>query len=930
MTTDVLAHSVANTTVERFLDSSGGPSALVIEGEAGIGKTTLWLAACEKARARGDHVATTRPSEAESVLAYAGIADLLGDVDTDLIEALPQLQRLAVNRVMLREGAEGPATDQRILAAAVVAVLDALSRDAPVLLAIDDVQWLDNSSRAVVAFVARRLSGRVRILVTERCDPLQGTTTAWLKLSGLDEVARLRLGPVSLGALHALILRKLDRSFSRAAMVRIAEISGGNPFYALELARAMDGQNPTAQAGLPSTLAELVRVRLGRLDGDVRKVLLAVASVAAPTVDLLARVNDATVEHIVELLEGVETDGIIGIEGNRIRFSHPLLARGIYGDATPASRRAMHRALAAIEGRPELKARHLALAATSADDDTIAALDAAADSARSRGAPAAAAELLELAIGLGGDKPLRRLRAAGDHFQAGDTARAQALLEAVVDDLRPGVMRAIAFNLLGAIYIFDNRYAEATDMLNRAVDEGADVPPVVIQALMSLSWAQGNGSFAEGTSEAGLFDVMLENARRAKELAELPGIPPSVTSQALAMWVHTSFMHGFGIDDAALERALELEDDTDDVAIPFKPSAVNALILAWTGRLDEAAVQMRDVGRHYEERGSERSLMAVASYNALIEMWRGNLATAAEYADEGVERAQQLGGDHVEIIPLSVRGVVAAQQGREERARADATEALASAMACGAARMAEWPRMTLGLIDVSLGDYAAALAAVQPLLDRFLIVPNTELMTAWYVPDAVESLIALDRLDDAQPIIDVLDRNGRELDRAWMVAAAGRCRALLLAARGDVAEAETVVRDALAWHDRASMPFERTRTLLLLGQIQRRRRLRETAVATFTEARTAFEEIGATLWAQRAQRELDRARGRRGAGVHLTAAEQRVAELAATGMTNREIASKLFISPKTVEQNLGRVYRKLGVKNRAGLGSRIATTGEEP
>lgn len=929
MSTDVLAHAVANSTVERFLDAEDGPSALVIEGEAGIGKTTLWLGACRRARERGDHVATSRPSQAESVLAYAGIADLLADVDPDLIESLPELQRLAVNRVMLRTDAEGPPTDQRILAAAVVAVLAALTRDAPVLLGIDDVQWLDSTSRTVVAFVARRLTGRVKILVTERCDPLQGTTTSWLKLSGLDEVATLRLGPVSLGALHALILRKLDRSFSRAAMVRIFEISAGNPFYALELARAMDGDSPTAPAGLPSTLAELVRVRLGRLDGGVRKVLLAVASIAAPTVDLLARVNDSTVEHIVELLEGVETEGIIGIEGNQVRFSHPLLARGIYGDATPASRRAMHRALAAIESRPELKARHLALATTNADDDTIAALDAAADAARSRGAPAAAAELLELAIGLGGDKPLRRLRAAGDHFQAGETGRAQTLLEDVVKDLRPGVMRAIALNLLGAIYIFDNRFVDATNLLNRATEEGRDAPPVVVQALMSLSWAQGNGSFAEGTSEDGLFDIMLENSRRAVGLAETPGTPPSVTSQALAMWVHTRFLHGHGLDEEALARALDLEDDTDDVAIPFKASAVNALILAWTGRLDEAATQMLAVGRHYEERGAERSLMAVASYNALIAMWRGNLSAAAEYADESVLRAQQLGGDHVEIIPLSVRGVIAAQQGREERARADAEAALESAIACGAARMSEWPRMTLGLVEVSLGNYEAALAAVQPLLDRFLVVPGTELMSAWYMPDAAEALIAMDRLDEAQPIIDVLDRNGRDLERAWMVAAAGRCRGMLLAARGDVVAAEAAVRDALGWHDRVPMRFERTRTLLLLGQIQRRRRLRDTAVATLAEARTTFEQMGAELWALRAQRELDRAKGRRGDGVHLTAAEQRVAQLAMTGMTNREIAAALFISPKTVEQNLGRVYRKLGIKNRAGLGSRIANTGEE-
>ncbi|PRC43082.1 LuxR family transcriptional regulator, partial [Mycobacterium sp. ITM-2017-0098] len=384
VSTDVLALAAGNPAVATFLASAeAAAGALAIEGEAGIGKTTMWFEVCEAAQRRGFRIASSRPAEAESVLAYAAVADLLADVDGEVIDSLPELQRLAVNRVLLRADAGGPSTDQRVVAAAVGALFATLAETSPILIAIDDVQWLDPSSRTVVAFVARRLTGRIGILVTERCDPLQGMTTAWLKLAGVQEVPRVRIGALSVGALHVLFQRKLGQSFSRAVMVRIAEISGGNPFYALELARVMDGRTPSSQAGLPNTLAELVRVRLGRLNGDIREVLLATASVAAPTVDLLARINDTTAEHIVELLEEVETDGIIGIEGNRVRFSHPLLARGIYSDATPASRRAMHRALAAVEAQPELKARHLALAATSADEATLAALDGAADSARS-------------------------------------------------------------------------------------------------------------------------------------------------------------------------------------------------------------------------------------------------------------------------------------------------------------------------------------------------------------------------------------------------------------------------------------------------------------------------------------------------------------------------------------------------------------------
>jgi hypothetical protein len=192
-------------------------------------------------------------------------------------------------------------------------------------------------------------------------------------------------------------------------MVRIAKLSEGNPFYALELARAVGDPSPTAEQELPRTLADLVRSRIGDIDDDVRDVLLAAACVTDPTVDLLAQAKGLTATETVVLLETAESRGLVDIEGNRVRFSHPLLARGLYTDARPSRRRKMHRALAQVEALPEVKARHLALATTSEDPATLEALDAAAEAARARGASAAAAELVDLAIGLGGDTPLRSL-----------------------------------------------------------------------------------------------------------------------------------------------------------------------------------------------------------------------------------------------------------------------------------------------------------------------------------------------------------------------------------------------------------------------------------------------------------------------------------------------------------------------------------------
>jgi DNA-binding CsgD family transcriptional regulator len=896
--------------VAEFLQSAAAqPSGLVIEGEAGIGKTTLWLAAVAQARERGFAVVSARIGQAESVLAYAAVADLLGNVDPGLFAELPDVQQVAVDRVLLRASSEGPQTDHRVIAAALASSIEQLAARMPVLVAIDDVQWLDPSSQAVISFAARRFTGRIGILVTERCDADSGNSVTWLHLARPDGLDRLHVSALSLGGLHALISARLGRSFPRPTMVRIAEISGGNPFYALELARAIDTGSAGAQSTLPGTLAELMRMRIGRLDPGVKNLLLAAASVATPTVELLAQVTGTTSERAAEVLSEAQAKGIIGIDGTTVRFSHPLLARSVYTDASPAERRATHRLLAESVILPELKARHMALAASSADPETLQALDTAADAARARGAPAAAAELVELAIGLGGDKPSRRIRAAEHHFKAGDAARAHTLLESTVDQLQPGPLRGIALNLMAGIRIYNDTFVDAAVLLERAQADAENNPPLLVQTLMTLAFAQGM---------AGQFDKSLRNARDAVTHAEELGYPPLV-SRALAMLVNATFLYGHGIDEASLQRALALEDPDVDVPIPFCASAVNALVLAWTGHLDEARSGMDAVRLRCIERGAENDMMAVSGYCTLIEIWRGNFGGAAVLAEDTMERAEQVGGSRT--IALTVRAAVHAYAGREPQARADAAAAFAIARKCGSPRLAEWPMMSVGFLEVSLGRYAEALIALQPMLDAFDELPGAEIMTATFIPDAVEAMVALGRQAEAEPLIEALEHHGSRLDRSWMLAVGARCRSMWLAARGDVVAALRIAESAMAVHAGLPMPFERARTQLLLGQLQRRQRQKDASSNTFREALQAFDAMGAALWADRTRAELARAKVTRSRdAVRLTPSEQRVADLAASGMTNRDVAAALFISPKTVEANLARVYRKLGIKSRAELG----------
>ena len=910
-----VSRSGERQAVDDLLGAVGpSPAALVIAGEPGIGKTTLWLYGVERAREQGFRVLSTRADEAESVLAYAAVADLLNDVEPEVLSGLTDLQRVAVDRVLLRTDTDGPPTDQRVTGSALAAVLVAMAARQPILLAVDDVQWLDASSQAVLAFAARRLSGHVVLLLTGRAHAAEPDPADWLHLQTPDAIRRVRVGPLSLRALHTMILERFGRAFPRPTMVRIAEVSGGNPFYALELARGVDGRSSSSEAVLPSTLTELVRLRTEHFDGRVGDILLAACSVGDATVDLIAEATELPVERVVELLEGPEREGILRLDGNKVVFAHPLLARGIYTHAGPARRRRMHRALAAVEKWPELKARHMALGAASADPATLHALDDAACAAVDRGAAAAAADLYELAIGLGGDTPTRRLRAAEQHLRAGDTSRARRTIEPTLGGLGAGAERAAALNLLGAARMADHDYQGALPLLSEAADHAADDPRVLVAANVLLSRAY---------SMTGQRNEALHEARTAADHAERLGDPKAI-SQALSLRVMLDCANGVRRDERALARAVALEVPDPDVAAPCRASVVAAVTASWTGELEEGLAGLIAARRRCLEMGSDADLVFVSGHLATVYTWLGRYSVAADVAEDMVRRGEHLGGGYPVVFGRTQRALAAAYLGRERLAREDARVAIAGADQCGAPFLAVWPLIALGFLEVSLGNYATALNVLQPLLAvrGQDVAPVT--FPASYLPDAVEAMVALGRLDEALPLVESLERHGAELDRPWMLATGARGRSMLQAAAGDLAGAEETLREALAHHDRLPMPFERARTQLFLGQVLRRQRKKNLAATMLRDAFDTFAELGAHVWATRVGAELERADAPRAGRSDLTPSEMRVARLAATGKSNKDIATALFISPKTVEHNLSSVYRKLAVRTRSELASRAS------
>ncbi|MFS0895821.1 helix-turn-helix transcriptional regulator [Mycolicibacterium litorale] len=910
------AESVA---VADFLDAlSGRPSALVFEGDAGIGKTTAWLSAVQQARNRGLRVLTARASATESVLAYASLADLLRDVDAAVFATLPEPQRKGLYGALLLDAPE-VANDPRAVAAGFLSVIEALAAESPVVIAIDDLQWLDTSSAGALAFACPRLSAAVGLLCTVRTDPGTGAPPPPVRMPRPDDVRRIVLQPFSVGALHTILAHRLGRTYSRPMMVRIHELAGGNPLYALELARSLGDSAALSDVPLSGTLAEVVRRRIGALEADVHEVLLAAACVARPTVELLARACGRALDDIAAILESAEAKGIVGLDGHHVRFTHPLLGRAVYTGAASSRRRATHRRLAEIVGEPELRARHLALGAVTGDPATLAALDEAAESARMRGAPAAAAELIDLAIGLGGDTPHRRIMSARHHFNAGDPARAQALLEHAMAELRPGPLRAEAASLLGYVRLLDDSFPDAADLLHHALPEAADHPEALVAMLVTLAFAMFN---------AGHIDAARQRADEAVRNAQKLGDPP-LLSQALSMRAMVAFLQGEGVDEAAISRALALEDHRANIPMALRPSAHHAVLRSMLGQLDEARDALTTLRKRCVEHGDEGDLMFVAYHAALNEIWRGNFSDAALLVEDSVELAHQLGGDVSLSVAFTNRALLAAYLGRVQEARAAAAAAQAACLRCGSDRLGEWPTNALGFLEVSLGDYDAALEVLDPMLVKLRTAPDAcEIIAASFVPDAVEALVNVGQPGAAEPLVAALERNGRRLDRPWMLATGGRCRAMVSAACGDVVGAVDAAQQAMAEHQRLPMPFERARTQLLLGQLQRRQWLKDPAAATLRAALQTFERLGTPLWADRVRAEL----GRANVGPHrsavLTPSEQRVAELAANGMTNRTIAMAMFISPKTVEANLSRVYAKLGIHSRAELGRYMGQAGK--
>jgi len=899
-------------SVRRLLQGTGNPAALIIEGEAGIGKTTLWRAGVELAEKTSWRVLSCRPTISEAELSFTAVADLLEPVAEGALPLLPTPQRQALAAALLIEGPPDPPPSPRAVAAAVLNVLHAAAAEERILLAIDDSQWVDPASAAALAFAVRRLPAeRVALLETVRmphAEPLELETRRPLLV-----VERLEVGPLDVDALHAVVRARLEVRVPRPTMFRVHEISGGNPFYAVEIVRTLpraDGSVAAHDVALPRSLLALVEDRLAAFERPVQQeTLAAVASLASPTIAVLER----AIPGASSALAAAERQGVVEIVGERIRFSHPLLA-GAALELLPTIEQAhLHRRLAEALTEPEERARHLALGTLSPDEQVASEVEHAAAVAARRGGTRTAAELAEQAVrltppGLTVERAQRSLAAAGYEVRHGDTERARAHLEPLLQTIPPGSTRAAV--LLQLARLGEHDPARALELCRQAIDEGG---PTGVRA------AEAHQLAAEMSMLSGDVPQALEQARIASGLAEDAG-DAGIIIECIGTQAHYETYTG-SITQGLLERAVELERSQPRASNNYSPREILGLRLMYGDRLDDAR---RDLEASYTtavELGDELDRASLLIHLTQLECRAGRLASADRHAREAAVTLDQAG-----VMPTASRFVTAlvgAYLGRVEEARSAALEGAALAAEGGNEVFRVLNSWALGFLELSLGDAPAADRHLRPLPEAIDAMGywNPGVRPAY--ADAAEALVGVGELERAQKWAETLTERGRAFDNAWARATGKRCLGLVAAAEGRVEDALLLFEDALVEHESSQNPFERGRTLLALGVRLRRSKRRSEARERLTAALDVFDHLGAALWSERAAAELARIPGRTKASAELTETERRVAELVADGLSNKEVAAKLFVTVRTVEANLTKVYAKLGIHSRTELASRL-------
>ncbi|WP_225830671.1 AAA family ATPase [Streptomyces sp. NK08204] len=904
------------TTAREQLASGGS---VLLHGPAGIGKSTVLRALAEEYGATAHTVLRCSATESESHLPFLALADLLGLVLDDVAPRLPTAQRTALESALTGRGESSLLRDGLALRLAVLSALRALAERGPVLVVADDLQWLDPASAELLGFAARRLEGTtVQLLCAVRTDgPDSQEYDRQLRACPPDTTA-VRLGPLS----HTQVARLLDHrghgGLPRSTVREIHRTSGGNPLFALELGRALaDGPTPPRPGEplpVPTSLRALVLSRLDMLSVEARRTLLVASAGARPTTTLLHAAGRENAE--AECAQAAEL-GLLatGPEDPAVRFAHPLISAALYAEAPAHERRAAHAALSTAAFDPIERARHLALASTGTDPEVAARLAEAAALARDRGAPSVAAQLGLLAARHtpacsppGPDE--RRLQAAEDAITSGDLDLARDIAREVLTGSTVPAERVRAWIIV--IDTAGHTMAEVDAAFPQALADAGDDPRLLALVHYQLAWRAliVQGDFTEAR----------EAAAHAAELAAR-GADRRTELLALAFQAQTETLMGHPEAPRTIQRALK---EPQDPRVSCHHNGAGSARFRWLvmgDQLAEARIAVTGLLREVRRRGSVESEVHFLRGLAETELLAGHCGRALDLAGESLRLARDSGiGETASAV---ISSLAEASGGDVDRALSLAREAAHQAEEDGDQMYLSRALGALGYAQLVAGDPAGTVRSLRHVRRLELALGITDPARGRWQGDLAEALVRIGEPAEAQDVLDVSREHALRLGRESVLAVLDRSEALVRAAHGDRDAAIAQLTSAQDRLGKLGYGLEEARAAFALARL-RGRHLGPTA---FDEAARIFRRCRALPWLRQVEQartapEPDRAPAAPAAMdalEGLAAMERQVAALVMEGATNREIAARLFVSVKTVEATLTRVYRKLGIRSRVDI-----------
>ncbi|PPK66709.1 AAA family ATPase [Actinokineospora auranticolor] len=880
--------------LSRCLGALADGRGVLLHGPSGIGKSLLLGTLLDQVRPDYAHVLRTRPAAADRDLPHVALYDLLAKVLAERAACLPDHLRSALDTALLRAPAAHP-VDPLALRLAVVDLLRGLADDGPLLLVVDDAQWLDQPSADVLAFAARRLGDHPVVVLLAECGDGDPTRADLSPAPPLE----VEVPGIDLESLGELLRTRLDDPLPPATAARVGRAAGGNPLYALELGRALlrhGGSVPEDEPlPVPGRLRELVCARLAALPDRAWDVLRLVTVAVRPGLDLVPLGDPG--------LAAARAAGVLVADHDGgLRFSHPLLGEIVAAEATADQRTAAHAVLAAAVSDPIERARHRALATARPDAPIAADLVEAAALAVSRGAPGSAADLLRLAAERTpepGERAARLLAAARAAAAAGLSATAadlcQALLRTAAGTTRAWA-RLLLFDLAGRDIV------AAAGLLDEVVADAGDDPTLLASVLLRRAEVSTHlGQVTEAQAR-------LDEADRLAALADDPTLPV----RSLIMRIPFAAVAGPEVESDLLGR-LAARVTGAPLSEPVVFSRVYlAVISLRRGEVAAAVERLEELRRETESSGRVRDLIAVLYSLTSAYERAGRCAEARRVALLGASLRVDV--DRHPGIGLTMRALAELNTGSLDLA----ADLLARASeADEQARDSEWAGYALGLrgrVAILRGDHATAARLLGECQRTLHDIGFTDPALFLHDADLAESLALSGGLDLAREALRAARARVAAQGRAVVTLGLDRAAAVMMAVSGHPRPAADALREALP--EAHPYPLELARAWFTLGTLERRARRKAAAREAFAEALRRYTDAGCLPWVELAAAELSKLDA---PDAPLSELENQILGRLREGATNRQIAAALHLSIKAVEANLTRIYRKLGIRNRAEL-----------